>query len=103
MLKFEELKIELHNKLPQVKDLKEAIGVEDLHKRVAALEEQAAQPGFWDDLENSQKIVKETNQMKAKIEGYEKLEQEYDDVMTMIEIALEEQDESLWEDVSTAA
>ena len=103
MLKFEELKIELHNKLPQVKDLKEAIGVEDLHKRVTALEEQAAQPGFWDDLENSQKIVKETNQMKAKIEGYEKLEQEYDDVMTMIEIALEEQDESLWEDVSTAA
>ncbi len=33
----------------------------------------------------------------------EKLEQEYDDVMTMIEIALEEQDESLWEDVSAAA
>ncbi len=103
MLKFEELKIELHNKLPQIKDLKEAIGVEDLRKRVGALEEQAAQPGFWDDLENSQKIVKETNQMKAKIEGYEKLEQEYDDVMTMIEIALEEQDESLWEDVSTAS
>ena len=40
MLKFEELKIELHNKLPQVKDLKEAIGVEavsythlDVYKR----------------------------------------------------------------------
>ncbi len=103
MLAFEELKQKLHALLPQLKDIREATGVETLKKRVAELEDQAAQPGFWDDVENSQKIVKETNQMKNKIESCEKLEREYEDVMTMIEIALEEQDESLWDDVKSAA
>lgn len=103
MLEFEELKLKLQGLLPQLKDIREAIGIDTLKKRVAELEEKAAEPGFWDDVESSQKIVKETNQMKHKIETCEKLEGQYDDVITMIEIALEEQDESLWEDVKTAA
>ncbi len=103
MLKFEELKLELHNLLPQIKDLREAIGVDTLKEQVAALEEEAARPGFWDDLENSQKVLKQTNQMKTRINACEKLEQEHEDVLTMIEIALEEQDEALWEDVKAMA
>ncbi len=103
MLAFEELKLKLNALLPQLQDIREAIGLEDLKQKVAQLEEQAAQPGFWDDLETSQKVVRETNQMKNKITACEKLQEQFDDVMTMIEIALEEQDESLWEDVKASA
>lgn len=50
---------------------------------------------FWDDPEESQKIMKELKTLKNGIEGYEKLKGYIDDATTFIEMAYEENDASL--------
>ncbi len=103
MLEYDELRLEFENLRPQLKELASALGLDDLRKEVAELEEQASQPGFWDDSANSQKILQKTGSLKSKISQYEKLESNFDDVLTMIELANEEDDESLLPEIKELA
>ena len=52
-------------------------------------------PGFWDDTDRSQKLMKELKGLKSDVETCRHLEQTYDDIQTMIEMGYEENDESL--------
>ena len=54
-----------------------------------------AAPDFWDDNEKAQGIISEMNAVKSAVDQYEKLQQEYDDTVVMIELADEEGDDSL--------
>lgn len=51
--------------------------------------------GFWEDSEKSAKMVKEAKNLKDSVELYHSLEQQYDDIKTMIEMGYEENDASL--------
>jgi len=101
MLEFEEQKLRLEGMKPELDDLKDALKLDSVKKEVEALESQAAEEGFWDDIENSQKILQKTSQLKAKIEKYNNLYSLYDDTLTLIELADEEGDLSLLEEVTS--
>ena len=58
-------------------------------------------PGFWDDPDKSSEVMKRVSALKGEIESYESLEQQYDDIMTLIEMAAEENDETLLEEIKT--
>jgi len=62
---------------------------------IEELENKAAEPGFWDDLENSQKVLQKTKSLKTKVEKYEKLVSDLDDLKTLNDLALEEEDAGL--------
>ena len=55
----------------------------------------SGEAGFWDDLENSQKVLQQIKGLKNKVDGYEKLEGKYEDILTLCEMGNEEEDESL--------
>lgn len=95
MVQFEELALELQRLLPEIKDLAEALGLEAMTQEIEQLENRAAEPGFWDDLDNSQKILQRTSMLKNKIESYNKLNSAYEDTMALIELGNEEEDLSL--------
>lgn len=52
-------------------------------------------PGFWDNTEKSQQAMKELKVLKAAFEKYNALKQGMEDTLTLIEMAEEENDESL--------
>lgn len=54
---------------------------------------------FWDDPSKSQEVMKTLKGYKDKVEAYEDLSESYDDLLTMIELAEEEEDESLVDDI----
>ncbi len=62
---------------------------------IEELENKAAEPGFWDDMENSQKILQKTKGLKTKVERYEKIVSDLDDLKTLNELGMEEQDEAV--------
>lgn len=66
------------------------------------LEAQAAEAGFWDDMENSQKVLQKTKQLKDKIERYNKLKGDWEDTLVLIDLANEENDESMLDEVTAA-
>lgn len=57
------------------------------------------QTDFWDDSEKAQKLMKEMNSLKSSIKDYEDLKNKYQDVETLIEIAYEESEESLIDEI----
>lgn len=69
-------------------------------KLVEELEEKIAEPNFWDDVERSQSVMKELKNLKDFIEKIDGLAGSYDDIYTLIEMAYEENDESLISEIS---
>ena len=95
MLQFEELRLKLESRRPELKELSEALGIAQMKIEIEELEHKAAEPGFWDDMQNSQKILQRTSGLKGKLEAYEKLCGDYEDALALIELANEEGDLSL--------
>lgn len=103
MLEYDELKIEFDGLEPQLKELAAALDLEGLKKEIAQLEEESGKPDFWNDIENSQKVSRRIGDCKNIVESYNKLKQSYDDVVTMIELAQEEDDESMLPEIQELA
>lgn len=57
------------------------------------------QSGFWDNTEEATKVMKEMKQLKGCIDSYEKLVTSKEDMETLIQIAYEENDESMIEEI----
>ena len=98
MLQYEELRLSLLENEKPLEDLSAALGLDQMKEEVATLEQEAAKDGFWDDLENSQKVLQRTSMLKNKISSYESLHSLFEDTLVMIELANEEEDESLFEE-----
>lgn len=99
MLEFEEQKLKLESFLSDLDDLKDALKLDAVKDEVLRLEQQAVTEGFWDDIENSQKVLQKTSQLKAKIERYNALKALYEDTAALIELADEAEDLSLLPEV----
>lgn len=56
-------------------------------------------PGFWDNPEISNKLMKQLKDLKGAVETYQKLEQQYDDIETLILMGYEEGDTSIIGDI----
>ncbi len=95
MVQFEELKLALEELEPEITDLADALGLKACLSEIEQLEYKAAEPGFWDDTENSQKILQRTGLLKNKVENYNNLKSAYEDTLALIELGNEEEDISI--------
>ncbi len=95
MLQFDEYKVKLNNLLPQLDDLEQALNLDEAARQVDFLEAQCAADGFWDNPENSQKVLQKLKQEKNKLESQAKRRSSWDDMMVLCEMGNEEEDESL--------
>ena len=101
LIEFEDYKNKLNALLPKLEALGESLQLDDARNEVEKLEEESAQEGFWNDTENSQKVQKRISALKNKIEKYEKLRSGWDDMMTICEMAMEEDDDSMLEELQS--
>jgi peptide chain release factor 2 len=64
-----------------------------MRNRVAELDEQAAEPGFWNDQERSKVVLKEKSRLEKRLTSFQKLSGDLDDASTLAELAKEVDDE----------
>ncbi len=86
MLQVEDLKQELNLLQPRLEDLRSAIGYERLLLQKEELELKVSAPGFWDNLDNSQKVLKLQKEINDKINHFEELERKFQDTAAMMEL-----------------
>ena len=98
MLQYEELRLKLEGMLPGIEDLADSIGLDGLRRQAEELDAQASAPGFWDNMEFAQKMTQKAASVKGKIEAYERLLSDYQDTLTLIELADEAEDPDLLEE-----
>ena len=96
---LEEAKYGLNEQRAKIEELGSALRIGELRENANELEKQTYAEDFWNDQENSSKILQQVKQLKDKIEAYEKLSQRLDDAITLAEMAIEENDESCVEEV----
>ena len=101
MLEFEEYKAKLNAIKPSLELLQGALKLDAAHKEIEELEAASEREGFWNDVQKSQQVHKRLKTLKGKCENYEKLCSAWDDMMTMCEMAIEENDDSMLEELKT--
>ena len=99
IIALENAKYELQNFRENIKELGNALRIEELKLEVAELEKHTFEPDFWSNQENSTKTLQKIKQSKDKIEKYESLCSRLEDAIVMAEMAIEENDESLTDEI----
>lgn len=69
--------------------------VENKEKELKELESKTTENDFWNDTDNSSKILKQINNLKSKVEGFKKLNNELNNLFEMSELLQVEEDEEL--------
>lgn len=70
-------------------------------EKIAELEELSGDPDFWNDMENSKKVMQQITGLKNKVSRYESLVSKYEDIYVLIEMGKEEADQELLEEAKT--
>ena len=92
MIILDELRVEMVGYRKEMTELADVLNIKAAEERVAQLGEETAQEGFWDDLENSQNVLKD-----------KKLNDSLEDLITLIELSIEEDDESSIDEIKEEA
>jgi len=99
IIALEEAKYALTNFRDNLKELGNALRIDNLRKQAEELEAKTLDPDFWNDQANSGKILQQVKQLKDKIGDYDDLCAKLEDTITLAELAIEENDESMTDEV----
>ena len=99
IIEIEEAKHKLTNFRADIEELGNALRIDDLRAQAEELDKLALAPDFWNDQENSGKILRQTKQLKDKIERFDNLAAKLEDAITLCELAIEEGDESMKDEI----
>ena len=93
MILLDELKQEIPELEKSVAEADAALGTDTLKEELAKLDEQTMQPGFWEDQEKAQKVMKSKKSIEDKLGELDRLNTSLEDLKVMIEMAEEADDE----------
>ena len=98
-IEFDAYKVKLNDIKPALDGLADSLNLDGLKNELERLNFMQEAPGFWDDPDKSQKIVVKTKMTQAKIERYENMVASWEDLMTICEMAAEEDDDSMLDEL----
>ena len=98
-IEFDVYKQKLNDCKPALDGLAESLNLTGLKNELERLQAMQEAPGFWDDPDKSQKIVVKAKQNESKIEKYEAMCSNWDDLVTICEMAAEEDDDSMLDEL----
>ena len=99
IIEYDSYKQKLGTIGPRLEKLAAALDLEGARREVDELEEKTGDPNFWNDVAASQKVLQRTKQLKNKLENHARLTSQWEDLTTLVEMAMEEDDASLLPEV----
>ncbi len=98
---LEDAKYQLIGMRDDIKELGLALRIEETKATLRDLEAQTTDPAFWNNTENSSKVLQTIKQSQDKVQGYEHLCRRLEDAIALAEMAIEENDEGSVEEVQS--
>lgn len=94
-IEFDAYKQKLNEIKPALDELSASLNLEGLKNELERLHAMQEAPGFWDNPDKSHQIVVKTKQTESKIANYEGMVSTWEDLITICEMAAEEDDDSM--------
>jgi len=66
-----------------------------MRDEIGELEQKSADPAFWAEIDKSQSVLQRIKSLRSKLEKYTKLESAAEDLSVLIQLGIDEQDESI--------
>ncbi|MCD8300821.1 MAG: peptide chain release factor 2 [Clostridiales bacterium] len=95
VVEFDQFKTRLNAYRHPLQEVRDSLNLAMKEQRIEELEREMEAPDFWDDPQRSQQMMKDLASMKQDVSVYEQLAASMDDMETLIEMGMEEDDESL--------
>ena len=95
VIEYDSYKQKLHAMDDTLDNLYKALEIEASRHEIERLLAEAEEEGFWNDVERSQKNQTQLKQLQVKVQRYEKLAQERDDLLALVDMGTEMDDDSL--------
>jgi len=99
---FEPIRLQLESYEEPLKLLSEALQINSLSDRISEMEARAQEPDFWSDVENAQRIQTQIRRLQKKIENYNFLISQRQDLLVLCELGAEAEDAQVYDEVSEA-
>ena len=94
-VELDNYKTELASYEEPLREVRDSLNLGDKRFRIEELEKNMEAPDFWDDAEKASQSMKEVKELKDIVGRADGLSGKYEDIMTLIEMAYEEEDEEL--------
>ncbi|MCQ2498938.1 MAG: peptide chain release factor 2 [Lachnospiraceae bacterium] len=97
MVILDNLKVELMNFKEPLAHVRSSLGIDNKLQKIEELQMEMEAPNFWDNPDVSNKKMKELKDLQGVVETIDALDTQFEDILTLIEMAAE--DESLSDEV----
>ncbi len=92
MIEFDQYKQEISELSISVEDLSKALNIDRTRDEISELENRAQEPDFWSDTDRAQVIQTRMKHMQKKVDSYEKLKREIEDLEILCSLGKEADD-----------
>ena len=72
-----------------------------VEREIEELEKVSFEPGFYEDMDKAGKILQKIKLLKNKVQGFNDIKNQWEDVSTLVELGIEENDDSVLGEVKT--
>ncbi len=101
IIQLDEAKRTLLQKKEEINELASALKLDELRQETAELEKKTLEADFW-SRDDSGSILKRIKYLKDRVSAYETLESKLEDTLVLTDMAIEEEDESVTDEVLEA-
>ena len=99
MVELDNLRADLTTYKPALEEAGRGLDLENKDRQIEELEREMAAPDFWDDPQVSTEKTRKLKSLKDDVSTYYELEAQYQDILDLIELANEEDDRDMIEEV----
>ena len=101
MLEFDNIRLELEGLEEPVNTLRDSLHIDHVMTEISELEARTQEPDFWNNVEKAQALQTKLKRLQKKVDNFNALASEREDLLTMCELANEEEDLSYLEELQT--
>ncbi|WP_212926699.1 peptide chain release factor 2 [Oceanobacillus sp. J11TS1] len=100
-MELSEIKQELEKITSRVEEFRGSLDLDQKKARIAELEALMSDPSFWDNQNQAQTVIQESNALKSYVESFESIQETLDNLEVSYELVKEENDQELFEDLQS--
>lgn len=98
-MEISDIRNELEAMAKRLENYRESLNLTEKEARIAELENEMTYPDFWDNQEKAQKVIDESNGLKAMVDKYQDLANKHEDGEVTLELIKEEPDAEMQEEL----